>query len=308
MELFFPNIQVIFYSWDLKRHIKAHNGEQIICEYCGNSYSKKSNLFNHLHRGKGCPKRGESPDSPTQNKKETERNKVKRREEKIKIVQVKQETDEESDTEPRNLVIDNRDQSIMVTHGVKTETMEDPDGEPQVQMEDSNAGMRDPPVNSLQSSQDRFDFLKSQRDLLSHSTPSPPPRPSAPMDLNLLLLADAAVEIKNAAPLNLTTTARTSIIMASPPLTTHRDIRPVSRVTSGQPLKPAAGQPYNPAQPPIMVIQSNGELVPQTNGGPGHVVQPHTPQFSRIRLPAAQGGVILHRTNIGWVRWFNLIR
>ena len=193
--------------------------------------------------------------------------------------------------------------------------MEDQDSEPQEQMEESNAEMLEPPVNSLQSSQDRFDFLKSQRDLLSHSTPSQAPRLSAPMDLNLLLLADAAVEMKNAtpAPLNLTTT--TSSIMASPPLTTHRDIRPVPvpRVTSGQPLQrlqPAAGQPYIPfqstAQGPILVIQSNGEPVIQTNGGPGHGIQPHNPQFSRIRLPAAKGGVILHRTNIGWVRWFKL--
>ena len=27
------------------------------CEFCGNSYSKKSNLFNHWNRGTGCPNR-----------------------------------------------------------------------------------------------------------------------------------------------------------------------------------------------------------------------------------------------------------
>ena len=25
------------------------------CEFCGRSYSKRSNLFNHLYRGMGCP-------------------------------------------------------------------------------------------------------------------------------------------------------------------------------------------------------------------------------------------------------------
>ena len=210
------------------------------------------------------------------------------------------------------MVIDYRDQSdIRDTNGVNTETMEDQEAEPQEQMEMRDAEMREPPapVNSLlQSSQDRFDLLRIGRDLLSHSTPSPPPRPSAPRDnpLSMLnVLADVAVSAMNdtTAPLDMTT-SRSPAIMTSPPLTTHRNIRPAPepRVTSSHPLQLAAGQPYSPAT--LMVIQSNGEPRPLTNGGPGHVSHvpsgliqlPQIQLFSRIRLPAS--------TSIGLVRWF----
>ena len=49
-------------SWDMESHIRAHNGEEIKCEYCGKRYSKKSNLFNHRNRGNGCPNQPKEPD------------------------------------------------------------------------------------------------------------------------------------------------------------------------------------------------------------------------------------------------------
>ena len=39
-----------------------HEGKKIMCPHnCGSSFSKRSNLHNHLHRGKGCPLTRNSP-------------------------------------------------------------------------------------------------------------------------------------------------------------------------------------------------------------------------------------------------------
>ena len=44
---------LIISRWDLTSHTKvAHNGEKVMCPNCGSCFSKKSNLYNHLHRGK----------------------------------------------------------------------------------------------------------------------------------------------------------------------------------------------------------------------------------------------------------------
>ena len=221
---------------------------------------------------------------------------------------VKQETSEESDKEPSDLVIDDRDQSdIMDTSEVNTETEEDQVRDPEEQIEVSRVEVQEPRGNNFQSP--GLDFLQAQRDLLrprkvseSNSTPSPPPGSSL-----LMLLADVAmnqrkfsdssregspVDVQRVTPppLNLTT------IRPSPPLvTTYRDIRPrpVSKLVTR--LQPAAGQTNNntrvPGQPttqptspaPVMVIQSNmapvpltnesAGPVPLTNGSPGHVPQ-----------------------------------
>jgi hypothetical protein len=48
---------VFFFRWDLTSHVKtAHRGEKVACPHCGSCFSKKSNLHNHLKRGKGCPR------------------------------------------------------------------------------------------------------------------------------------------------------------------------------------------------------------------------------------------------------------
>ena len=40
-----------------------HQGEKVKCPNCGSCFSKKSNLHNHLNRGKGCPRTYSSPAS-----------------------------------------------------------------------------------------------------------------------------------------------------------------------------------------------------------------------------------------------------
>jgi len=52
------------YRWDMKQHISVvHMGERVECPHCGNLFSKKSNLHNHLNKGKGCPFRDLGPTS-----------------------------------------------------------------------------------------------------------------------------------------------------------------------------------------------------------------------------------------------------
>ena len=46
------------HRWDLASHISVvHKGKRVVCPHCGSCFSKKSNLYNHLHRYKGCPRR-----------------------------------------------------------------------------------------------------------------------------------------------------------------------------------------------------------------------------------------------------------
>ena len=66
-----------------------------MCPNCGSCFSKKSNLYNHLHRGKGCPKRNEKDSSggsgvETPSKQEEKREKATKRG-KIRYAVVKQE-------------------------------------------------------------------------------------------------------------------------------------------------------------------------------------------------------------------------
>ena len=49
---------VPYCRWDLSSHERVvHRGEKVMCDNCGSCFSKKSNLYNHLNRGKGCPRR-----------------------------------------------------------------------------------------------------------------------------------------------------------------------------------------------------------------------------------------------------------
>ena len=46
------------HRWDLASHISVvHEGKRVACPHCCSCFSKKSNLYNHLHRYKGCPRR-----------------------------------------------------------------------------------------------------------------------------------------------------------------------------------------------------------------------------------------------------------
>jgi len=52
------------YQYDMKQHMSVvHMGERVECPHCGNLFSKKSNLHNHLNKGKGCPFRDLGPTS-----------------------------------------------------------------------------------------------------------------------------------------------------------------------------------------------------------------------------------------------------
>ena len=102
----------------------AHNGEKVMCPNCGSCFSKKSNLYNHLHRGKGCPKRGDG-DSPghapvTATPKREAEQRQRFRREKIKYAEVKDELGESED-ELSDLVIDDRNQSEVVLQKVPSE-------------------------------------------------------------------------------------------------------------------------------------------------------------------------------------------
>ena len=174
-----------------------------MCPNCGSCFSKKSNLYNHLHRGKGCPKRDDK-DSPVVPvvvpKKESNNVKIKREKE-LKYAEVKDEFDE-SDEELSDLVIDDRNQSEIIENtDTVTETEDDlEDDEVEERVEESYVEVQEP-IHSLR--QNRLEFLQANRDLLrprgwnqpessdSKSTPSPP-RTSAPLN-NLHLLADIAM-------------------------------------------------------------------------------------------------------------------
>ena len=173
-----------------------------MCPNCGSCFSKKSNLYNHLHRGKGCPKRSDK-DSPVSVIPKKDR--VRR--EKIKYAVVKDEASNESDEELSDLVIDDRNQSIDNAERV-TETEDDLDDEEvEEHVEESYVEVHEP-ANSLRQNSNRLEFLRANRNLLqprstwqessdSKSTPSPPPvaaraPASAPLN-NLHLLADIAM-------------------------------------------------------------------------------------------------------------------
>ena len=168
-----------------------------MCPNCGSCFSKKSNLYNHLHRGKGCPKRNEKDSSggsgvETPSKQEEKREKATKRG-KIRYAIVKQEEYYESDEELSDLIIDDRNETTIPDTAERvTETEDDEieDEEVEEHVEESYVEVHQP------QRQDRLEFLRANRDLLqprrwessdSKSTPSPPPsRPTGSAPLNNL--------------------------------------------------------------------------------------------------------------------------
>ena len=190
----------LFNRWDLTSHTKvAHNGEKVMCPNCGSCFSKKSNLYNHLHRGKGCPKRDEKDASPVVRRESVRSAAVKK--EKIKFAEVKDEAVGESDEEElSDLVIDDRTTAEMATEGEEEEEEEIDDEEGvEEHIEESYVEVEEPRTVKL----NRFEFLKANREILQagpawhQSPPPPPPTPPATSSTaalnNLHLLADIAM-------------------------------------------------------------------------------------------------------------------
>ena len=151
------NITPMFTSrWDLTSHTKvAHNGEKVMCPNCGSCFSKKSNLYNHLHRGKGCPKRDDA--SPVVRRESVRSAAVKK--EKIKFAELKDEAVGESDEEElSDLVIDDRTTAEMATEeeGEEEEDEEEIDDEEGVEehIEESYVEVEEPRTVRL----NRFEF------------------------------------------------------------------------------------------------------------------------------------------------------
>ena len=83
-----------------------------MCPNCGSCFSKKSNLYNHLHRGKGCPKREDKEEAVTARREVNVRPSVINRQ-KINFAEIKDEAIGDSDDdELSDLIIDDRNQSI----------------------------------------------------------------------------------------------------------------------------------------------------------------------------------------------------
>ena len=171
-----------------------------MCPNCGSCFSKKSNLYNHLHRGKGCPKKNDGEvftPSPVI--------KTKVKKEKIKFAEVVNDEVGESDEELSDLVIDDRNNSEIMDNA---DTLTEEEDEEEEQVEESYVQVQESSVRS--NGQNRLEFLRANRDLLQprvwsdQSSPSPPPTAgstsssgsgrSAPTQLNNLhLLADIAM-------------------------------------------------------------------------------------------------------------------
>lgn len=187
------------HRWDLTSHTKvAHNGEKVMCPNCGSCFSKKSNLYNHLHRGKGCPKRELDETVPDGvlilKKKEEIRVKDEESTERLtplEKLKYAEENDEEyeSEDELSDLVIDtNKSEIIVKTEDDESDTDDD---EEDVHVEESYVEVHDAEEhNKVSGTHDRLQFLQANRALLQ-------PKPgssfdSGPMN-NLHLLADIAM-------------------------------------------------------------------------------------------------------------------
>ena len=278
-----PSIFSISLSrWDLTSHTKvAHNGEKVMCPNCGSCFSKKSNLYNHLHRGKGCPRREEKEEGAVVRRESVRA--ANGRKEKIKFAEVKDEALEETDDEElSDLVIDDRTTAEMVTEGEEEEEEEEIDDEEHI--EESYVEVEEPRTVKL----NRFEFLKANREILQggpawHPSPPPPPTPppatSTPALNNLHLLADIAMaheqysdtssehdqeqeEVKQVAAIKPRVTAEAPVN-----LSVFRDIKPSPPSTTGLPakivLQPGPGGltyqmipvQASQAQPVVMALQ-----------------------------------------------------
>ena len=164
-----------------------------MCPNCGSCFSKKSNLYNHLHRGKGCPKRDDKEDSLLE-RREVRQPVVKK--EKINFVEVKEEQLGDSDEdELSDLVIDDRNQSEIITEEEGEEEEEIDDEEREEQVEESYVEVDD---SRKTVKLNRFEFLKANREMLQPGTvwqqsPPPPPPVTTSALNNLHLLADIAM-------------------------------------------------------------------------------------------------------------------
>ena len=254
-----PSFFSLYFSrWDLTSHTKvAHNGEKVMCPNCGSCFSKKSNLYNHLHRGKGCPKRDEKGDSPVVRRESVRAPAGKK--EKIKFAEVKDEGESE-DEELSDLVIDDRTTAEVATEeeeeGEEEEEIDDEEGVGE-HVEESYVEVEEPRTVRL----NRFEFLKANREILQgghrwHKSPpppsTPPPNSSTAALNNLHLLADIAMaheqysdtssehdqeqeEVKQVATIRprVTTESPTESPMN---LSVYRDIKPSPPTTAVSPL------------------------------------------------------------------------
>ena len=184
--------------WDLTSHTKvAHNGEKVMCPNCGSCFSKKSNLYNHLHRGKGCPKREVNEAVPEGvlilKKKDEGTVKDENYQEKLTPLQKlkyaeENDEDEDSEDELSDLVIDTDKSEIIVKKdGAESES----DEEEEVHVKESYVEVHDAKEDvKVNGTHDRLQFLQANRALLQ-----PKPEQSfdpEPMN-NLHLLADIAM-------------------------------------------------------------------------------------------------------------------
>ena len=167
-----------------------------MCPNCGSCFSKKSNLYNHLHRGKGCPKRELNEPVPEGvlilKKKEEVKVKIEKPVEVLKYAEENEENDEEyeSEDELSDLVIDTNKSEIIVKNE-NEETDSEGDDDEDGHVEESYIEVHEAEEqNKSNGNQDRLQFLEANRALLQ-------PKPgssfdSGPMN-NLHLLADIAM-------------------------------------------------------------------------------------------------------------------
>ena len=224
----------------MQHHInRVHLGIKIPCPHCGKEFSKKSNLHNHLHQGKGrkgCHMlRARASSAPVQSK-EKERASARTRKEKIKHAQSGEEGGQNIANVESEEQVDKSHEEDMKSH-----------------------------VNTVQP--DRLKWLKDQREIgkvqgrrkrnrleeirsaeVKHATGGE----------NLHLLADLAME------------ERVRMATPSPP----RVIRPGPRPQSGDVQSRRTHQATTPPSPAMIpVIPVPGGHVIQANGVTGHVSQ-----------------------------------
>ena len=231
----------MIYRWDLTSHVEnVHHGKKIKCEWCARCFSKRSNLFNHHRRGKGCP---QQPGQGAGNQVEVTRWK-KNRSKEIKSAEVKNENGletVESDEEP--METDDRNQSDMNEPNLAEAVSE--------RAAESPVEVRDPPVRRIKPD---LEWLKYQRQIGRRSE-----------ECNLVMLAETAMRQSSdresphyitPQPLNLSTRPEASSQSAE-----HAQLHQLgAELTSSS---------------SVMVIPTNGDSghVKQTSGGPRHVSQ-----------------------------------
>ena len=290
--------------WDLTSHTKvAHNGEKVMCPNCGSCFSKKSNLYNHLHRGKGCPRRDEKEEGAVVRRESVRA--ASGRKEKIKFAEVKDEAIGESDDEElSDLVIDDRT-TAEVTEEEEEEEIDDEEGVEE-HVEESYVQVEEPRTLKL----NRFEFLKANREILQAGPPrSPPPASSTPALNNLHLLADIAMaheqysdtsseheqeqeEVKQVAAIKPRVTAESPVN-----LSVFRDIKPSPPPTVSSAVSPLAGLPAKivlqpgPAGLTYQMIPVQSSQPSRTSSQPQVVMA-----LQPLQTSAGLGGVLLANT------------